>query len=70
MLEKQIIQDDQIPRSVVTNLEKRDVALWIGALPQIWIARPSYVSSVCLGNLCFPKPTTQLFLPIFNPRAA
>lgn len=34
MLEKQIIQSDEIPRSIVSSLEKRDVALWIGALPQ------------------------------------
>jgi hypothetical protein len=34
VLEKQIIQSDQIPRSVVSSLERRDVALWIGALPQ------------------------------------
>ena len=34
MLEKQIIQSDKIPRNLVSSLERRDVALWIGAIPQ------------------------------------
>ena len=34
MLEKQIIQSDRIPRNLVSSLERRDVALWIGAIPQ------------------------------------